>query len=81
MAARKNNAQTCEAALRKFALGFPEAHEDFPWGERVVKVRKKVFVFMGHPDGGLTLSVKLPESQNRGADASVHRADGIRLGQ
>ena len=32
-------------------------------GERVVKVRKKVFVFLGHADGGLTLSVKLPESQ------------------
>ncbi len=63
MARKKSNAQRCENALRAFALGFPEAHEDFPWGERVVKVRKKVFVFMGHPGGGLTLSVKLPESQ------------------
>ena len=36
----------------------------FPWGERVIKVRKKVFVFMGLGDGGLSLSVKLPESQN-----------------
>jgi len=48
--------------LRKYALAFPETHEDFPWGERVVKVRKKVFVFMGLPDGGLSMSVKLPES-------------------
>lgn len=24
-----------EAALRKHALSYPEAHEDFPWGERV----------------------------------------------
>ena len=53
-----------EASLRKYALGFPETHEDFPWGERVVKVKKKVFVFMGLPDGRLTLSVKLPESQS-----------------
>ena len=28
-----------EAALRKHALSYPEAHEDFPWGERVVKVQ------------------------------------------
>ncbi len=51
------------AALRAFALGFPGAREEFPWGERVVKVGKKVFVFMGMPDGdGLALSVKLPSS-------------------
>lgn len=52
-----------ETALRKYALGFPAAHEDFPWGERVVRVGKKVFVFMGAPEGRFTLSVKLPESQ------------------
>jgi hypothetical protein len=34
-------------ALRTYALTFPEAREDFPWGERVVKVREKVFVFLG----------------------------------
>jgi len=51
------------AALRAFALGFPGAREEFPWGERVVKVGKKVFVFMGMADGdGLGLSVKLPAS-------------------
>ena len=37
-------------ALRTYALTFPEAHEDFPWGERVVKVRDKVFVFLGRGD-------------------------------
>lgn len=56
-------AKKAEASLRRYALEFPESHEDFPWGERVVKVRKKVFVFMGLPDGALSLSVKLPESQ------------------
>ena len=64
MAKRTSPAQRVEAALRSFALGFPEAHEDFPWGERVIKVRKRVFVFMGVGDGGLSMSVKLPESQN-----------------
>lgn len=50
-------------ALRTFALGFPEAREDFPWGERVAKVKDKVFVFLGRDDEdewGVT--VKLPSS-------------------
>ena len=53
-----------EAALRGFALAYPETHEDFPWGDRVIKVRGKVFIFMGLADGGLGLSVKLPYSRD-----------------
>jgi predicted DNA-binding protein (MmcQ/YjbR family) len=52
-----------KAALRNFALGYPGAREDFPWGERVIKVGKKVFVFMGMAESDeLGLSVKLPAS-------------------
>ena len=59
--------QEAEIAIREFALGLPGAREDFPWGESVVKVNKKVFVFLGkgHPQGGFGFSVKLP---NSGAD-------------
>lgn len=47
--------------LIRFALSLPEAWEDDPWGERVAKVGKKVFVFFGvQEDFGLC--VKLPES-------------------
>lgn len=45
--------------LRKFALAFPEAHEDRPWGEYAIKVRGKTFVFLGQEG----LSVKLPQSR------------------
>ena len=51
--------------LRVFALGLPGAYEEFPWGESVVKVNKKVFVFLGMAptaDAGLAFSVKLPIS-------------------
>jgi predicted DNA-binding protein (MmcQ/YjbR family) len=51
--------------LRTFALGLPGAYEEFPWGESVVKVNKKVFVFLGMApaaDAGLAFSVKLPIS-------------------
>ena len=50
--------------LREFALGYPGAHEEFPWGERVVKVKGKVFVFLGRDEEGLGLSVKLPQSRH-----------------
>ena len=51
-----------QMALRDFALRYPGAHEDFPWGERVVKVKGKVFLFLGGKDSDLSLSVKLPSS-------------------
>jgi predicted DNA-binding protein (MmcQ/YjbR family) len=51
-----------ELTLREWALGYPSTHEDFPWGHRVVKVKGKAFIFMGHERGGLGLSVKLPQS-------------------
>jgi predicted DNA-binding protein (MmcQ/YjbR family) len=48
--------------LRDFALSLPEAYEEFPWGERVAKVKGKVFVFLGMSGDELGLSVKLPQS-------------------
>ena len=55
--------RTAYEHLRQFALGFPEAHEEFPWGECAVKVRGKTFLFMSIGDDGLRLSVKLPASR------------------
>jgi predicted DNA-binding protein (MmcQ/YjbR family) len=52
-----------QGILRTFALAYPGAHEEFPWGERVIKVKGKVFVFLGRDDQGLGLSVKLPQSR------------------
>lgn len=51
--------------LLGFAAEFPGAHEDHPWGETVMKVNKKVFIFMGKPSDPepcLSFSVKLPSS-------------------
>ncbi len=62
MARAQSKAKRAEAELRKFALSFPETHEDFPWGERVIKVKGKVFVFMGAREDGFGMSTKLPES-------------------
>ncbi|PPS73225.1 MULTISPECIES: MmcQ/YjbR family DNA-binding protein [Streptomyces] len=43
--------------VRAFALGLPDAVEEFPWGESVAKVNKKVFVFLGVEDGSYPLGV------------------------
>ena len=57
----RSKLQRAKTALRAFALAYPGAREEFPWGERVIKVGKKVFVFLGTPGGDeLGLSVKLP---------------------
>ena len=52
--------------LLEYALTLPEAYVDHPWGEDVAKVRKKVFVFFGMPEGStypVGMTVKLRESQ------------------
>ncbi|MEV0738398.1 MmcQ/YjbR family DNA-binding protein [Streptomyces sp. NPDC050549] len=55
------------AKVREFALGLPGAVEEFPWGESVAKVNKKVFVFLGVDDGShpLALTVKLTDETAR----------------
>jgi len=72
---------SAEAALRSHALAYPEAHEDFPWGERVVKVRGKVFVFLGRPEDGLSLSVKLPGSASVALGLPFASPTGYGLGR
>ena len=71
-------------ALREFALSFPGATEDFPWGERVAKVKGKVFVFLGADPargGPIGLSVKLPESGRDALDLPFAKPTGYGLGK
>jgi predicted DNA-binding protein (MmcQ/YjbR family) len=52
-----------EMAIRKYALGMPEATEDYPWGHRAFRVGKKVFLFLAWDDGVFSVTAKLPDSQ------------------
>lgn len=61
-AAKQGRSHPAVAAVRAIALAYPEAHEDFPWGERVIKVKGKIFLFMGTEAGALYVGVKLPSS-------------------
>lgn len=68
--------------LRKFALGYPEAWEDFPWEHQVIKVRKKIFAFIDN-DGNKTLSitVKLPVSGDDAIEMEQCELTGYGLGK
>jgi len=68
--------------LRAFALSLPEAHEDHPWGETVVKVRGKIFLFLGAdggPDQGF--GVKLRESHEESLTMPGVQPMGYGLGK
>jgi predicted DNA-binding protein (MmcQ/YjbR family) len=69
--------------LAAFALSLPGAWEDFPWGERVAKVGKKVFVFLGKPGEGegVGFSVKLPESALEALESPHAQPTGYGLGK
>lgn len=72
------------AALRRYALSLPEAVEDFPWGERVAKIKGKVFVFLGTDpvkESPMSLSVKLPESSEEALTLPFVKPTGYGLGK
>jgi predicted DNA-binding protein (MmcQ/YjbR family) len=60
--AKQNRLSRAEAALREVALAYPEAYEEFPWGERAIKVKAKVFLFIYLAEDFLSVTVKLPVS-------------------
>ena len=66
--------------IRAFSLSLPEAREDHPWGEDVVKVRGKIFVFLG---GGASrrLTVKLEESHAHALSVEGAEPTGYGLGK
>jgi predicted DNA-binding protein (MmcQ/YjbR family) len=69
------------AHLRAVAKAYPEAHEDFPWGESAIKVRGKVFVFMRNDDNGFGMSVKLPVSRYFALEYPFTAPTGYGLGK
>jgi predicted DNA-binding protein (MmcQ/YjbR family) len=78
MARAKSGAVDTWAAVRNAALALPAAWEDYPgsavsmerrnamrWGEVVVKVNKRIFVFLGRPESDqISITVKLTASHD-----------------
>jgi predicted DNA-binding protein (MmcQ/YjbR family) len=70
-----------ETALRAHALAKPEATEHFPWGERAIKVKGKVFLFMYADATKLSLSTKLPDSSGVALMLPFAQPTGYGLGK
>ena len=66
--------------LLAFALSLPEAVEEHPWGEDVVKVRGKIFVFVGTA-ASKRISVKLAESHAHALATDGAQPTGYGLGK
>lgn len=64
--------------IRAYALSLPGAEEHFPWGERVMKVKGKVFVFLGEGQG---FAVKLPQSGPAALAMPGNKPTGYNLGK
>ena len=87
MAAKKKPTNPDEAALRDLGLSFPETTEEFPWDHRALKVKGKVFVFMGTgKEAGAShdeffISCKLPESAPMALTLAGVKPTGYGLGK
>ncbi len=79
----KKTLKSMESELRDYAMTFPEAHEDFPWGHIAVKVKGKAFVFLGGAESPkeLSLTVKLPSSRDMAVDLPFAEPTGYGLGK
>ncbi|GAA0412235.1 MmcQ/YjbR family DNA-binding protein [Streptomyces luteireticuli] len=73
-----HNSATSRATIRSFALSLPGAVEEFPWGDSaVVKVNKKIFVFLGTEGDEETpgMTVKLTDDEIHGHALAVPGAE------
>ena len=66
--------------LLAFALAFPAAVQDQPWGEDVAKVNGKIFVFLGPPQSR-RMTVKLDESHGHALAIDGAEPTGYGLGK
>ena len=81
MPAKNPDPRSLEGALRAHAMAYPEATEDFPWGERAIKVRGKAFLFLRADGNSVSFSVKLPKSAAEALELPSVEPTGYGLGK
>lgn len=79
----KKTLESLETELRDYAMSYPEATEDHPWGHIAVKVKGKAFIFLGGDKDAkeLSLSLKLPQSRDMAVDLPFAEPTGYGLGK
>lgn len=68
-------------AIRAVALAYPETYEESPWGDRVVKVNKKIFLFAGTYKGRLNVTTKLPETAEQALEMPFAKPTAYGMGK
>jgi predicted DNA-binding protein (MmcQ/YjbR family) len=80
----KLSVKQAEQRLIRYALTFPEAVLEHPWGHDAVKVRGKMFATFGGEEGDpkeFSMSVKLPVSSEMALTLSWVEPTGYGLGR
>lgn len=70
-----------EAFLRDRAMRYPEATEEFPWGHRAIKVKRKIFLILTTDGGEFGVTVKLPDSNSYALMQPYAEPTGYGLGK
>ena len=78
---KRSPLQSAEAALRKTALAYPQATEDFPWGHRAFKVKKKMFLILSFDKDVFNVTMKLPNSGKQALQLPFAQPTGYGLGK
>ena len=78
---KRSSLKSTESTLRKLALAYPEAKEDFPWGHLAIKVKKKMFLILSIHEGVLRATVKLPDSGRQAVQLPFAEPTGYGLGK
>ena len=73
--------KSAEAALRKAALAYPQASEDFPWGHRAFKVKKKMFLILSFDKDIFNVTMKLPVTGKQAVQLPFAEPTGYGLGK
>lgn len=78
---KRNPLKSAESVLRKLALAYPQVAEDFPWGHRAFKVKKKMFLILSFDKDVFNVTMKLPDSGRQAVQLPFAEPTGYGLGK
>ena len=79
--AKRSPLKSAESTLRKTALTYPQATEDFPWGHRAFKIKKKLFLILSYDKDLFNVTVKLPVTGKQALALPFAQPTGYGLGK
>ena len=78
---KRNPQKSAESALRKAALAYPQATEDFSWGHQAFKIKTKLFLILSYDKDIFNVTVKLPVTGKQALALPFAQPTGYGLGK